>query len=45
MARRRAPEKETTLSKEEIDSQTKLADEVLAEVLEEEKVSKGKNSE
>ncbi len=45
MARRRAPEKETTLSKAEIDSQTKLADEVLAEVLEEEKISKGEDSE
>jgi predicted ATPase len=39
MARRRVPEQETTLSKEEINSQTKLADEVLEEVLADEKVA------
>jgi predicted ATPase len=36
MARRRSPEPQTVLSKEEIDSQAELADEVLKEVLEEE---------
>jgi predicted ATPase len=36
MARRRGAESEVTLSKEEIDAQTKLADEVLKEVLAEE---------
>jgi predicted ATPase len=39
MARRRTPEHETALSKAEIDSQTKLADEVLAEVLAAEKTT------
>jgi len=36
MARRRSPEPQTALSKEEIDSQAELADEVLKEVLAEE---------